>query len=349
VIVAGTFFPAGSSRAIPARASLEGKTLRISDETGAVLVEFPLRQVRASSRLGNVRRRIELPDGSRFETEDNDGIDALFQSGGRYPRGAVLHWLESSYKWVVASVALAALSITLTIMYGLPAAALWLAERTPHRIAVTISEQSLQTLDRLALHRSQLDPADMHKVRILFARISAAGKQGKSGYRLMFRDGGAVGPNAFSLPDGTVIMTDQLYRLVRRDDELEGVFGHEIAHVDRRHALQLAYEGSLLPVAIALITGDASQFGQVATVLPLMLLQSHYSRGFEQQADDDSAVMMRRIGGDPAAMAALLERLDKEICGGKECAPGWLASHPATTERISRLRQEGKSQLPRSR
>jgi Zn-dependent protease with chaperone function len=344
VIVTGTFFPGGSSRAIPARASVEGRLLRISDESGAVLAEIPVRKLRASSRLGNLMRRIELPDKSRFETQDNDGIDALLRKGGRLFSGSMLHGLESSLKWVAVAVVIAAISVFAMIRYGFPAGADWLAQRTPGAVAVTISNQTLGTLDKLVLSPSQLSPADKAKVNKLFQRVAAASPQGPWHYQLLFRNSPRIGPNAFALPDGTVVMTDQLYPLVKKDDELEGVFGHEMAHVYRRHGLQMVYEGSLLPATLALITGDASQFGQIATVLPTMLVESSYSRGFEQQADDDSARTMKRIGADPAALGAFLERLDGEICGKHGgCGPSWLGSHPETAARAARLRDEAKS------
>ncbi len=348
-MLAGTFFPGGSSRPIPAGASLsEAGMLTITDDSGKALAEIPFKHVRVSARLGNLRRRLELPDHSRFETADNDGIDAMFRAAGRRRWSALVDRLESSIRWVAISILVAAAATALTIVYGFPAAAAWLARETPRPVLTMISDQTLKTMDRLALRPSQLKPGDMRKARMLFARVTAVGVQGKSGYRLLFRDGGALGPNAFSLPDGTVVMTDELYVLVKRDDELEGVFGHEMAHADHRHALQMLYESSLLPVAIALMTGDATQFGQIATVLPTMLIESSYSRGFEQQADDDSAVMMKRIGADPSALGEFLERLDKKLCGKNGCAPSWLGSHPAATERAARLREEAKSPRLRS-
>jgi predicted Zn-dependent protease len=111
--------------------------------------------------------------------------------------------------------------------------------------------------------------------------------------------------------------------------------------------LQLLYEGSLLPAAIALITGDASQFGQIATVLPTILIESSYSRAVEQQADDDSATMMKRIGANPAALGNLLLRLEGKLCGGKGCSAGWLGSHPDAAIRAARLREEAKSERPK--
>src|SRR5215472_9805445 len=116
-------------------------------------------------------------------------------------------------------------------------------------------------MDRIALAPSHLSADEKRRARLLFAGVAHVAAQPPSAYELLFRSGD-IGPNAFSLPDGRIVMTDELYKLSRSDDELEGVFGHEIAHADRRHALKLLYEASLIPAAIALITGDASQFGQ---------------------------------------------------------------------------------------
>ena len=39
------------------------------------------------------------------------------------------------------------------------------------------------------------------------------------------------------------------------------------------------------------------------------------------------------------ALADLLERMDKKMCGKESCGPSWLGSHPATALRAARLRQ----------
>jgi len=339
VKVSGTYFPSKSSRAIAAHAELsQDAVLTITAEDGAILTAVPFKDVRASSRLGKLYRCLDLPGGAHFETSDNDGVDAMFRAAGLLRRGAFIHRLESSLRWVAVAVLLATISATAIIVYGFPAAARWLAYETPRPVLAAISEQTLSTMDRLSLGPSRLTATERAKAKLLFDRVAAVAANGRNGYRLLFRNGNSLGPNAFSLPDGTIIVTDQLCRLVKRNDELEGVFGHELAHANRRHSLQMVYEDSLIPVAIALITGDASQFTQIASVLPAMLIQSSYSRGFELQADDDSVTMMRHIGADPSALGDLLLRMDKTLCGKDGCRPSWLGSHPATTERVARLR-----------
>ena len=346
MILSGTYFPRHSSRPVPAAAYLsENGLLVVISEPGTILASAPSRQVKTSSRLANLRRRLDLPDGSHFETADNDGVDALLLGAGQRRSGAFVHRLESSLHWAAASLLIAIGSAVLMFLYGFPAVADWLAYRTPQPVLAVVSRETLSTLDRMALRPSRLSSADKHRADALFARIARAGAKGPRGYHLLFREGGSIGPNAFSLPDGTIIMTDELYEFSKSDDELEGVFGHEIAHTDRRHGLQKIYEASLLPAAIALITGDASQIGQIAAVLPTVLIEASYSRKVEQQADDDSAIMMKRIGGNPAALGNLLLRLDRHLCGRSSCSAGWLGSHPDGAERAARLRAEANSSI----
>ena len=325
------FFPL-SARTVDASAALADGLLEITGDDGALLARIPLNAVRASSRLGAMRRRLDFPDGSSFDTTDNDTVDALLG------HGSILHFLERSWRVVLLSVVVAGLASVAFVLYGVPATAGWLARHTPARVATYTTQQTLAALDKIALNPSTTKPPVQAHYRALFAAVAARAPRGTGGYHLVFRSAPGVGPNAFALPDGTVIMTDQMIPFVKKDEEIQGVFAHEISHVDRAHGLQRIYQASLVPATIAFITGDASQLGQFATVLPGILLQSAYSRTFEQQADDDAAILMRRMGKSPAPLGDLLERLEKNFCGKESCGPSWLGSHPATAARAAHLR-----------
>jgi len=338
-MVEGRYFLPRSTRFVAARAlAIEGRTFRILGASEAVLAEFPAAKLRVSARLGRLARRIECPDGSRFESEDNDGIDALCRSLRLRGRRGLVDRMERSLRWIAAAVVAAIMLTYVFVTYGIPAVALHLARVTPPAVADEVSRQTLKILDGVLVH-SELSVADKEKAERLFALVASNAPRGKNGYHLLFRKDGSVA-NAFALPDGSIVMTDALWRMVRDDGEIEGVFAHEMSHVDRAHGLQRAYQASLVPAAIAVLTGDASQVGQLATVLPGILLQSAYSQRFEQEADDDAAVQMRRMGIKPSHMGDLLERLEAENCGKEGCLPSWLGSHPETDARVSRLHDE---------
>ena len=58
-----------------------------------------------------------------------------------------------------------------------------------------------------------------------------------SGSVLLFRDGGKFGANAFALPSGKIIVTDQLASLLN-DEQIVGVLAHELGHVVYRHGMR---------------------------------------------------------------------------------------------------------------
>ena len=326
------FFPL-SAQYTDAVASRVGDRLQISDDSGAALASHPLNLVTISSRLGTMRRRLDFADGSSFDTTDNDAVDELLPSSG------LLHRLERSWRAVLISVAVAALAVAGFALYGVPAAAGFMARHTPASVAAYTTRQTLQTMDEFALGPSKTSAAQRRHFLNLFAAVAAHDGRGAGHYRLVFRNAPVIGANAFALPDGTVVMTDQMIPFVKKDEEIEGVFAHEMSHVDHAHGLQRIYQASLVPAAIAFMTGDATQLGHFATILPGLLLQSAYSRGFEQQADDDAAALLRRMGKSPAPLGALLERMEKTYCGQHGgCGPSWLGSHPATATRAARLR-----------
>ena len=339
-MIDGRYFLPHSARFVPAKAALiDAVTLRVCDNGGNVLAEAPLRKVKISSRLGNIARRLTFADGGMFETYDNDGVDILLEDARRSAGDGWVDRLERSWRTVAASVVLAAAVGAAFFVWGIPAIALELAQHTPDNIAVMVSDQTMNAIDHAYLKPTKLPAAEQAKARALFARVASQAPRGKDGYRLLLRQGYRLGANAFALPDGRVVLTDELWTLRQHDEEIEGVFAHEISHVDHAHGLQRVYEASMLPAAIVVITGDVSQVSQLSVILPAVLVQSAYSRQNEDEADADAVKILTRLGSDPAHFAALLERLDAKNCGKKGCSPGWLSDHPQTEARITHLRE----------
>ena len=337
-MVEGRYFYPRSTRFVAARAGALAGRLRIEATDGAVLAEIPPARIRVSARVGRLPRRLEFPDGDHFETTDNDGIDALKRELRLRDPGRLLDRLERSWRWIAVAVATAVALSYLFIVQGIPALAFYLARATPPSVARVMSAQTLDVMDRAVLGPTRLAAAQQKRAQAIFARVASRAPLGTGGYRLLLRKGNAVGANAFALPDGSIVLTDELWALARNDEEIEGVFGHEMSHVDRRHGLQEVYEVSLIPAAIAVITGDVSQVSQLATILPGILVQSHHARDFEQQADDDAADRLAALGAKPSRLADLLERLDASHCGKPGCPSDWLGDHPDTATRAARLR-----------
>ena len=154
-----------------------------------------------------------------------------------------------------------------------------------------------------------------------------------------------LGPNAFALPGGTIVVTDEMLQLLAgRDDVLLGVLGHELGHVRRRHGMRLLVQATLIGTAASIAWGD---FSAVLAAAPALLGQSAYSRDFEREADDDAITLLRANGLSPAVMVELFERLaaSRPAAGGADKGSAFdlgiaLASHPADAERMQRFKAE---------
>ncbi|MBY0431586.1 MAG: M48 family metallopeptidase, partial [Rhodospirillales bacterium] len=136
--------------------------------------------------------------------------------------------------------------------------------------------------------------------------------------------------NAFAVPGGAIFVLDGLIQEARSDEELAGVLGHEVAHVQRRHSLErmAAQSGAVALTAIA--TGDViSPFSGAV----LWLLGQSYSRDQEAEADRLGMEMLSRLGIATAPTRDLFRRMGAAAPGGGL----WerlLSDHPQAEQRI---------------
>jgi predicted Zn-dependent protease len=221
--------------------------------------------------------------------------------------------------------------------FGLPRAADFAARRLPLSVEASIGQRAAEFFDRGVLQPSTLAPERQAHLESLFASIVPQGDPRH--YRLEFRAGGRIGANAFALPGGTVVMTDELVRLAGGDDALLGVMAHEIGHVEQRHILRRMISGTVTAAAATLLVGDAS--GLVAAV-PATLADMSYSRDMEREADTYAVGLLSANGVALEPFAHLLEKLQGERGNGgaarRPDADAYLSSHPDTAERVRAIR-----------
>lgn len=323
-MVNGRYFDARSAASHEATLSAAGGgQWRLA--VGGREVLFDPAGVAVSQRIGNIPRRIRWPDGEEFETIDNDGIDALLgvRSSGRF-----VHALER--RWGIALLSLAAVGVVIfaVLRFGVPAAAGWAAARLPASVDRRIGAQSLQILDRVALRPSRLPVQRQAGLADLFQRMTAGLDDGHE-YRLELRTG-RLGPNAFALPSGIIVMTDELVALAASDEELMAVLAHEIGHVRGRHALRHIIQGAGVSAMALVLLGDVSSISALATAAPA-LLQARHSRDLEREADGFARQWL-------AANRIPAGRFDEILCrmAGQQTGsepPAFLSSHPAMGER----------------
>jgi Zn-dependent protease with chaperone function len=295
-------------------------------------LSYPAARLRYSSRLGNTTRSISLPDGAKCETDANDAIDAVLAARGTGLHGRVLHRLESRWPYILLLLAVAAGVMWLTVRHGVPGLARQAAFALPPGADRSLARGVIETLDKHVLAPSKLEAPRRDALHARFRELTQ-GLETPHEFRLEFRASPLLGPNALALPDGTIIMTDELVRLAERDDELLGVLAHETGHIVHRHALRGVLQSTAVTLIVAFAMGDVVSLTSIAAALPAMLVEAKFSRDFELEADEYALSLMRARKLSPRHAAAILERLAKHRGEAGE-GFGYLSSHPATAERI---------------
>jgi len=113
-------------------------------------------------------------------------------------------------------------------------------------------------------------------------------------------------PNAFALPDGSIVLTDTLVKLALHENEILAVVCHEIGHVQHRHLLRQSLRTSAFGALIFLATGEASA---AIVSLPTVLVALSYRREFEREADQFAINALIAEGISPLHLASMLRRL----------------------------------------
>ena len=168
--------------------------------------------------------------------------------------------------------------------------------------------------------------------------------------------------NAFALPGGYIGVHSALILAARSESELAGVLAHEISHVTQSHLARLfgtqsqAQLASLLSLAVAVLAArsapDVAMGAAMAGQAAVVQNQLNYSRDFEREADRFGLDLMEKAGYDTRGMGSFFERLLQFGRLYENNAPGYLRTHPITTERITdmenRIAQKPYRQVPDS-
>ena len=334
VEVTARYYDGNSSAASDVRLFFGNAGLITITGTG-LATSHSLDDITVSSRLGNTPRSIYLPDGSLCEVSDNDLLDRLL-AGRLSKHGNWLHRLESRTLYVLLAVGLTLFTTLATVEHGIP----WLAQRAADALPQSVDRQlgqgTLDLMDRTLLSASELGETTRRRLGARFGEMTAALNKGDQ-YRLEFRHGGEIGANAFALPSGIVVMTDELVALSENDDELVAILAHEIGHLEHRHSIRMAMQSSAVALIIATITGDAVSASTLVVALPTVLIHSSYSQEFEHEADDYAYRYLLDNGIDTAHFARILARITGD--DADTVVDRYLSSHPGTRERTARFLQ----------
>jgi len=340
--IAAHYFDGRGARSHPARLDVRPGTLRIA--TATFERDVALDTVRLAEPFAAAPAMLRLADGACCEIPPCPGRQALLAAIG-YRKSRVERWQDH---WPAALAALVTLAALLAFLYfrGVPFLADRIAAALPARVETSLGGTALAALEAQGL----LKPSRLSIERIVEVQSLlplALPDRPRRQAHVLVRDS-SLGANALTLPDGTIVVTDALVKMVMKDGELDdegrqallGVLGHEVGHLEHRHTTRALAGSSLTAALSATLFGD---FSTVAAGVPALLTRMQYSREMELDADDYAVGVLRRNRVSPLALVDALEKL-KEAHPEGDKLPRWmrttfsyLATHPDTDERIARI------------
>jgi Zn-dependent protease with chaperone function len=332
------YFDGKSSRrqACSLRCTHEG--VELLDAQGLLMRRAAWSEVEVSERSRHTPRQLAFADGAYAQAHDALALDdelkrTLYAHGGKRESWVV----RAQQSWRLSAYALLATGLLLAAAYlwGLPMFARAAAAVAPQSLERDLGEHALKSMSSKMMAPSELPEARQAELRAALAaavervkRQRGAAEARMPEYRLEFRKS-QIGPNAFALPGGIVVMTDELVKIAPSDDGIVAVLAHELGHVEHRHGLRSVIAVSMLGFVSAALLGDVSS---IAAAVPALLGQLKYSRDFEREADAYALAFMREAGVAPAEMVRMFIALRNARPGGESVE--YLQSHPLTEDRI---------------
>ena len=343
-------------------------TCHIEDEQSKNSFNHELSKVDFSSRIGNTARFIYFTEKRQFETSDNDAIDEIIKSAHQQgflnqPKPSTLaHALESNVKFILLSIALLVLSSIIFVQYGVPYFSKEIARMLPVDVMTKIGEGGISLLDQSILEKSELPKQRQQILQQEFSSLIDANnlpiinQNNNVSMKLIFRKSEPLGANAFALPSGDILFTDEMIQLAKNDNELKTIMLHEIGHLVNRHSLRKLIQQSSLALLVVLFTGDISTSSSIILALPSVLLNAQFSRQMETEADSFALAHLKQNHLEGNNFVAIMTRLEhqhqqqeqhKKNKEDVEVKPktnsqlgnfsDYFSSHPTTKARIKRF------------
>lgn len=303
------------------------------DDSAVTTAESELKtdigNITISRALGTIPRSFTFVNGWTFTADDNAKIDIWLRQQNKQ---SWLHKLEKNSVAITASIFLSCLSAWYVINSGIPAISGMIAQSIPPVVEKHLADYSLEYLDEHYFTVSKLSAKRQSELTSLLNNINSTAIVYSSEPKLLFRSL-ADTANAFTLTDGTIILTDKLVELVQDDQELRAVLLHEIGHQYHNHLLKQLVEVSILSVLVNYIVGDATGIGDTLASASTLLLSLEYSQQAELEADRFAAEVLMSEYGSVQPLEQVLMQLESDPL----TSPTWLRSHPDISERVNAI------------
>lgn len=343
---------APGARSLPATLRMGRERLLVAGQ--GLARSLALDDLGAPQRTVDGGRRLPLRDGGALYCPDGAAWDRWAAATGH--RRRLVPRANPVWSWIAtfaATLALAGAACGALYVWALPWAARSLVAMIPPEADRALGESAWQVAERDALAPSELPEARQARLRLAFdgiVRTAWGPDTPPPPYRVMFRrarDGG-LGADAFSLPGGTVVVTDELVTALEgHDDALLGVMAHELGLVQNRAAMHLLAQLRLPPLLAGWALGD---FSRLAARTPAALAHARLPATAVRDADTTAVKVLVASRLSPLVLVTAFEKVaaarnaDADL---PEAEPPWsglgFAAHLGDSARLRHVRDAAQS------
>ncbi len=337
--ISGKLYLSGQSKSLPAvlKGFDGGFWLRSNSEE--INLELRRDEMVIQAPVGSLPYKILLAEGHLFEAENNQETKKFLEFCQKPNAESWLSYLEQKKTVILVGIIILAGLVITVPKYGLP----WMGDQVAHWIPqswlMMAGDETLEILDESFFSPSELALQDQDQFTKEFNRMASLVLKDQTA-RLVFRQSEEIGPNAFALPGGLVVLTDELVEIAEDQAGVIGVLAHELGHVQLKHPARRLVRSLMALALVSLIFDDAATFAEELAAISGSLISLAYTREFEEEADRAGKEILIGAGLSPIPLANLLRKLSDGCEENCSQLPEWLTTHPSVPSRIEFLLSE---------
>ncbi|MGA1749029.1 MAG: M48 family metallopeptidase [bacterium] len=337
--ISGKLYLSGQSKSLPAVLKGFDGVCRLQSNSKEINLELRRDEMVIQAPVGSLPYKILLAEGHLFEAENNQETKKFLEFCQKPNAESWLSYLEQKKTVILVGIIILAGLVITVPKYGLP----WMGDQVAHWIPqswlMMAGDETLEILDESFFSPSELAPQDQDQFTKEFNRMASLVLKDQTA-RLVFRQSEEIGPNAFALPGGLVVLTDELVEIAEDQAGVIGVLAHELGHVQLKHPARRLVRSLMALALVSLIFDDAATFAEELAAISGSLISLAYTREFEEEADRAGKEILIGAGLSPIPLADLLQKLSDGCEENCSQLPEWLTTHPSVPSRIEFLLSE---------
>lgn len=336
--IQGQYYYPASSKSEMRIAHLDSNHIKLVDLRDELKFEQAIAQLALSAGLPGLAAELTFSDGGRFVPDD-----AQFRWPFTTKRHGLAERLEKNKLLILLAVLFTPVLIWLLLYKVVPNIAVYSVDIMPKSMVERMGEQSLYVIEKAALEPTEIADKQQAKLQLHWAQMLDSLRLDADTYRLSIYKSDYLGANAFALPHGRVVVTDELIALLKdKPQALQAIMLHEIGHVQHQHGIRMVAQSASTAIVLAVIFADLEGVAEIVLGSGSVFLQQAFSRDMERQADHFAITQLERLGYSSNDFADAIEALQQSVeSAPSETGSSWLkylSTHPSSQERIEHAR-----------